>query len=175
MILEVEQWKPISGYENKYEVSNYGRVKSFKYDERILKTKCKTRSYQNVVLRKNKESKSFYIHDLVAKHFLLEEKGDREVNHIDGNKNNNHIENLEYISHKDNMKHAWKNNMFTCKRPINQLTLDGKYIKTFNSIADACRVYSKNNNPFCSIRGNLRGNSKSSYGYIWKYREEVIK
>lgn len=54
-------------------------------------------------------------------------------------------------------------------RKIEQYTMDGKYIKTFSTINSAAK--SLYGNAPC-IRACLRGDSKSSYGYKWKYVDE---
>lgn len=107
----MEQWKTIEGFEN-YEVSNQGRVKrkaSFKfgklYEEKIMKYRYHN-GYQIINLFKNKESKTFAIHTLVAKAFLKNPDKKRTVNHKDGVKSNNFVENLEWATHKENNKHA---------------------------------------------------------------------
>ena len=55
----------------------------------------------------------------------------------------------------------------TCKK-INQYTLDGILIKTFNSIKEAEELLNKKNS---SIRHCLSNKCKTAYGYIWKYKE----
>ena len=47
-----------------------------------------------------------YVHHLVAIAFLGEPLGDQEVNHKDGDKTNNRLDNLEYVTHRENMRHA---------------------------------------------------------------------
>ena len=47
------------------------------------------------------------VHRLVAEAFLPNPDNLEEVNHIDSNRANNHVSNLEWVSHSDNMKHAY--------------------------------------------------------------------
>lgn len=46
------------------------------------------------------------IHKLVAEAFLGNKPPKHEINHKDGNKSNNHASNLEYVTHKENIRHA---------------------------------------------------------------------
>lgn len=78
----MEEWKNIEGYEEYYEVSNEGRIRSCSkniltsdnkvkhYTEKILKGGVMKNGYPYVVLVKDKTKKVFYIHRLVASAFL---------------------------------------------------------------------------------------------------------
>lgn len=106
-----EIWKTVQGYENKYEVSNLGRVKSLeridrynrKIEEKILAPRKHTGGYLRVQLSR----KDFYIHRLVAQAFIPNLENKKYINHIDGNKTNNKVENLEWCTANENMKHAY--------------------------------------------------------------------
>ena len=56
-------------------------------------------------------SKKKSIHSLVANAYLIKPDTKYEINHKDGNKLNNHVFNLEWVSHKENINHAYKNNL----------------------------------------------------------------
>lgn len=140
----MEIWKTINGYENFYEVSNYGRVRSLdrivyfknKKGSRAYKGKILKQKYHNgyamVNLNKNKNMEVKYIHRLVAEAFLPNPKNFPCVNHIDGVKSNNHVENLEWCTYSENNKYALLNNLRT--NNINGLLLNNKK----NSIKVAC-------------------------------------
>tara|TARA_R100001594_G_scaffold3957_1_gene14532 strand:- start:484 stop:1014 length:531 start_codon:yes stop_codon:yes gene_type:complete len=51
---------------------------------------------------KGKKPKKFYVHRLVAEHFLPNPDNLRDVHHKDNNPKNNDVSNLEWLSHKDN-------------------------------------------------------------------------
>lgn len=110
-----EVWKDIEGYENKYQISNLGRVKSlsrkisngksfYLSKEKILKSSIGTTGYYFVNL--NYVSKK--IHRLVAKTFIPTIEGKNYVNHIDGNKLNNKSDNLEWCTNQENIIHAYE-------------------------------------------------------------------
>ncbi len=112
-----EKWKIIKGYEKAYEVSNLGRVRSFKGNGR-------KRSLTPKILRQTKngwgypcvhlclrgikgKNKYIRVHRLVAEYFLPPIKNKPHVNHKDGNKLNNHIGNLEWCTASENMLHSY--------------------------------------------------------------------
>lgn len=106
---EGEVWRPIPGYERDYEVSNFGRVWSyFKYD--YIVCKGDKNGYLRVALVADRIPKTKKIHRLVLSTFkpiLGWEK--KQVNHKDCNKKNNHLDNLEWVTCKENNRHARAN------------------------------------------------------------------
>lgn len=105
-----EIWKPVVGYEEYYEVSNTGRVRTI---PRIVYTNnggyinigraIKTpmlhyKGYLQVRLKVNNRPKTFFVHRLVAESFIPNPNGYKYVNHIDEDKTNNSVENLEWCS-----------------------------------------------------------------------------
>ena len=91
-----EMWKNVEEY-SKYQVSNHGRIKSFKrYKEgKILKIKKNNRGYRCVSLYKNNKGKPKSIHIIVYETFNnYKLKKDECVHHDDENKENNYINNL---------------------------------------------------------------------------------
>jgi hypothetical protein len=111
-----EIWKNINGYENLYQVSNLGNIKSFKKcsklrskSEIMLKTNTIHPSgYFFVTLIKDKIRKSFSIHRLVANAFIDNINNYPQINHIDGIKSNNCDSNLEWCDNMYNAHHAIK-------------------------------------------------------------------
>jgi hypothetical protein len=103
-----EIWKRINGYEE-YEISNLGRVKSFKRDRKgkIMKPKF-SGEYLAVTLCADGQQERKTIHRLVAEHFIPNPSGLPWVNHKDGNKLNNKVTNLEWVTPSENNNHAYE-------------------------------------------------------------------
>jgi NUMOD4 motif len=98
---QVEIWKDVVGYENLYQISSLGNVKSLNYRRtkqiKILKPAVSVNiGYLSVVLSKDKIKKTFTVHVLVAMAFLkhIPNGSNLVVNHIDFNKLNNNTFNL---------------------------------------------------------------------------------
>lgn len=118
--MQDEMWKPITGYEGKYEVSNYGRVKNLPFvyvsgrngnqtkevPEGIRKTCISPKGYEQVVIRKNGDKRTVLIHHLVWDAFGNATRNGikLQIDHIDGNKTNNHINNLQVLTAKENRR-----------------------------------------------------------------------
>ncbi len=146
-----ENWRDIPDYEGLYQVSDCGRVKSFKSftkrsdqkirlaKEKILKLGLDSNGYPQVGLCKDGKTKYFLVHRLVVLTFL---DGDHSltVNHIDECPTNNHISNLEYLSIGDNVR-AWNKNNFELfiKNSGGKKVLDTQTGKVFLSIRAASR------------------------------------
>ena len=108
--IEDEVWRIIPHSNDLYQVSNYGRVKSFviyKKDGQILKCSV-INGFKNVQIASHKSKARIYIHKLVAQ-LWLPKPTDKHiyVSHIDGNLKNNHISNLEWHTRETlNEKHS---------------------------------------------------------------------
>ncbi len=118
----MEIWKDIVGYEEYYQISNYGNVKS---KDRIVKSKNNsfakkkgrnkkagvTNGYKVVLLSKENKEKGIGVHRLVAMHFIPNSENKHEVNHKDGDKLNNHYSNLEWATRSENGQHSYDNGL----------------------------------------------------------------
>ena len=104
-----EQWRNVSGYEEHYQISNLGRVKSLKRGrQKILKVRFyRDEEYLAVELFMHSKSKIIKIHRLVAEVFVPNPDGKPQVNHVDGNKLNNRMSNLEWVTVSENIRHAY--------------------------------------------------------------------
>ena len=109
--IEPEVWVKVKGYEDLYEVSSHGRVRSlYKHDftknkDRLKSANSNGKGYLNLVLRKNGKDKTIGLHRLVALHFVPNPLNKEEVNHKDNNPYNNYYKNLEWATPKENAQH----------------------------------------------------------------------
>lgn len=108
-----EEWREVVGRDG-YEVSSYGRVRSV---ERVILRRGFPAQMKGRILAQRKQNAGYMVvnlglgyqklvHRLVALAWIGNPPDGTEVNHIDGNKTNNRVENLEYVSRKQNMRHA---------------------------------------------------------------------
>ena len=102
-----ELWKPIMGYEGRYEISNYGRVKVVQgRDHRpcsyIKKTSITKLGYEVTTLWDGERRYGWRIHQLVAIHFIPNPENKPCIDHIDTNKLNNRVDNLRWVTHHEN-------------------------------------------------------------------------
>jgi len=96
----MEIWESI--FENNYEISNYGNVKSNLFKTpRLLKPDNST-GYSRVLINK----KWYSVHRLVALYFLENKENKPQVNHKDENKLNNNFLNLEWVTHRENIEYS---------------------------------------------------------------------
>lgn len=109
-------WKQIQNFENMYEVSDDGRVRSVDrvagnrhIKGRVLRPHDSGKGYSAVSLCKDSKPRTVYVHTLVANAFIPKPPSDKRlvVNHKDGNKHNNSVHNLEWVSYSQNNQHAY--------------------------------------------------------------------
>ncbi len=97
--IENERWLPIVGYEDRYAISDHGRVKQI---HKNMLMKCgKSKGYHNITFWTGDTKTTNTIHKLVALHFLPTSQLP-QIRHLDGNKHNNHFLNLAWGTSKEN-------------------------------------------------------------------------
>lgn len=177
----MEIWKDIEGYEGLYQASNKGNIRSLNYRRKgiskLLKLREVTKGYLQVVLWKNKKSKCFQVHRLVAEAFIPNPDNLPQVNHKDENKENNKIENLEWCTNEYNHNYGTRNlrgcdglkkyNIEKSKR-VYQYTLDGKLVSVYSSATECNR---SGYNQGC-VSACCNGKIKTHKGYKWEYGQD---
>ncbi len=104
---QVEQWKPVPGFETKYLVSNYGRLFSLIRKRPIRASTDRSTGYQIVgllVSSKPRKYKSCRVHTLVMRAFVGEPREGQQGAHKDGDPTNNKLSNLRWSSARENMQ-----------------------------------------------------------------------
>jgi|WetSurMetagenome_2_1015567.scaffolds.fasta_scaffold20333_2 hypothetical protein len=182
-----ENWKDIIGYEGLYIISDQGNIiskarewitgfggkashKDIPLKQRIVK------GYARITLSKDDKEKEYFVHRLVMETFIG--KSDLQVNHKNCIKSDNRLENLEYVTSKENVRHAILNGKFENFFKGKKIYNDKKKIKIyginkksgyiteiFNSVFEASILLEVHPG---NIFGNLNGKRKSAHGYVWK-------
>lgn len=166
-----EVWKPISGFEGLYEVSNFGSIRRIDCDPyRYLKFGYAGRGYSQVhlygLLGKKRDA---YVHRLVAEAFLENPRNCEQVNHIDGNKKNNHVSNLEWCTNRENNAHAWGTGIRYVKKILCVET--GEIFSNARIASDAHHCHPSAITAVClGYYGH-----RTAGGFHWKYTDEVEK
>lgn len=180
--LDGEEWKPIQGYEDRYKVSNMGRIRS---RTKILATSMRNK-YAQVTLSNgdNRHRKQASVHRLVAEAFVENPYPNeyKYVNHKDENKRNNKADNLEWCTASYNLQYgtcrarmAEKRRLLFSNRENNWFSKSVVCVETgevFCSIANAAEKYGIDKS---SITKVCNGNRKTAGGMRWKYVPTVIE
>lgn len=109
MDTEKEIWKQIKGYEGYYSISNLGNVRNDK-TQKLLIGDTNGIGYKRVILHQPVKNR-YFIHRLVAYHFVEGFNDGLVVNHKNGLKTDNRAINLEWVTRSENDLHAYKNNL----------------------------------------------------------------
>lgn len=177
----MEIWKDIKGYEGLYQVSNFGEVKSLDrivkngncnmfIKGRKLKQATSTTGYSIAAIQKNGKQQMKKVHRLVLSAFISNPLNKKCVNHINGIKKDNILHNLEWVTYKENTKHAILTGLTNDKKPISQIK-DGLIIATFNSLSEASK---KTNIQMSNISYCCSGARKNAGGYQWEYNKMEV-
>ena len=180
-----EIWKDIEGYEGEYQISNFGRVRSLdkkvnvknNYTAikhgKILKLHKKLR-YKYIMLSSKNVTKMCRVHILVARAFVENPQKKTQVNHINGNKFDNRAENLEWVTPKENLIHAWKNELNKRCEPkeIFQYDKNGRFIMRYESAKEASRKTGIDHANICRCASGKKYR-KTAGGYSWKWGKSL--
>lgn len=166
-----EIWKPCPDFENKYLVSNYGRVKSIgtysscKTGGIIVQHQKKGRNnYMQLRLYDNGRAKTVEVHTLVAKAFIPNPNHYNCINHIDEDKTNNKVSNLEWCTNQYNVR-------YSRAKAIDVYTLEGKLIDTLECAIDVAEKYNVPTTNICRSC-NSKDYTEVHRKYQFRYKDE---
>jgi len=181
------KFKDVIGYEGLYSIGDDGTLISkeisiargiktslFKRGQKVMKPKLNIHGRYYFSLTKDRMGKNFSRARLVATHFVDNPLNKKEVNHIDGDRQNDHFSNLEWATRKENQSHAFANGLIpfmpknhpSISKTIIQIK-DGVAISEYPSTMEAVRV-----NGFChsNISNCLNGKKFKAHGYEWRFK-----
>lgn len=113
-----ENWACIDGYVGRYAVSDHGNVMSMDFRRSGLPGLLRGNDIGGGYLQVRLGRKTVLVHRLVAAAFIGPCPDGMEVNHKDGDPSNSKASNLEYLTHAENILHAFRTGLAT--RPIGE-------------------------------------------------------
>ena len=119
----IEQWCPILGYEESYEISNQGKVRSLdretwdgrcwrKIKGKPIKSFRQSNGYLTVNLSKGSITKTRTVHSLVLESFIGLAENGQQCRHLDGDRTNNCLHNLTWGSISENVEDRKRHGTF---------------------------------------------------------------
>lgn len=166
-----EIWKDIvyngESY-NGYQVSDCGSIKSLNYHrsgkEKIMKCWKDRYGYYKIGLWKNGKQDFLFVHRLVAEAFIPNPENKPTVDHKDRNTLNNNKSNLRWADSEIQNNNRDLSKML---KPVLQYTLDGEFIREWESTREIERQLGFNHSGICMC---CNGKLKKSYNFIWKWK-----
>ena len=170
-----EIWRPVKGYEGRYEVSNLGRVRSLNYRMKpgrvqVLKPAKNSDGYLNVHLYAGDGGKSIKVHRIVAAAFIPNPDNLPEINHKNEKKDDNRVENLEWCSRDENMRYGTISERIIKKQSRSVVALDPvthRVVYRFGS-AEMTRSFGFTPSEVSRCCRKARGR-KTHKGLLWAY------
>jgi len=170
-----EIFKPAFGYEENYEVSNTGRVKSIKrinprgrvVNEKFLKLVEDKSEYILAHLSKNGIARNVRVHRLVAQTFIPNLENKPQVNHIDENKSNNRLDNLEWCTAKENTNFGTHNTRMSKSKHKQIVSISSSgLIRFFDSVESAYKTLNLKQTSVSAVL-NKRQNHTGGYRFMY--------
>ena len=160
--IRTEKWVDLRTFEfdRKYKISSLGRIMSYYGTVQKLMTPQKDNYGELIVMLTSRDRETCHnirIGKAVAQHFVPNPNRYKFIRHKDGNKLNCRADNIEWCELTDKMQNQYAG----FQKRVNQYTLDGTYLRTFNSIQEAKAKTGVN-----GIGNVCKAEGKSAGGYI---------
>lgn len=185
-VLYTEEWKDIPEYENKYQVSSFGRIKTLKWyggnQVKVMSQGTFGGGYKNVSLCKNGICKVFNVHRLVAQSFVKNPENKKTVNHIHYDVGDNRFHQLNWFTYQEQHQDSWrlrrrektrevakenyKYAIAATKKTVHQYSMNGEYIRSFDCLLDAANSVNRSK---MIISESATGRKPSAGGFLWRY------
>ena len=183
------KWKDIIGYENEYQINQFGEIRTLKDSPKLKKYNVlkpqinKRNGYVYQMLYKNGKEKLLRVHRLVAMAFLPNPNNLPQVNHKNGDKTENRVENLEWCSQEQNKIHEFKTGLEKKKKKKKaavRKTNEKKSKRVVRTMGDEKIEYEsatvaarKNNVGISTICRYCNKKRMSKDGASWQYIEDL--
>lgn len=138
----MEEWRAVPGYENGYEVSSLGRVRSWRVPghanhrrktPRLMKAVRKTEGYLVVTLHRQMTEEQVAIHRLVLMAFVGPQPSGTEGAHYDGDPSNNRLSNLRWATYGENQQDRRRHGRLPMGARVYNAKLDEKKVGDIRS------------------------------------------
>ncbi|MDM4221800.1 NUMOD4 motif-containing HNH endonuclease [Klebsiella pasteurii] len=147
---ESEIWKPVVGYEGRYEVSNLGNVRSLSnYRKGLFHNNIahfiQNKGYHYVSIRDaDGKSKRLAVHRIVLEAFVGPRPDGKQIAHWNGDPSDNRVENLRWATSKENIADRSRHGRTAIGENAGSAKLDRKAVKTIKRLNNlglsACEV-----------------------------------
>ena len=166
---ESEDWVILERFPG-HKISKDGRVYSILYRRTLAgSTKQDGRHYVTISDNKGKLI-SIAVYRLVALAYIPNPNNYRKVNHLDHDPSNDLVENLEWANHSRDAQHTYDEELNAAARPVIQISLEGKFIRRYRSLAEACRALKISRGALGNV---LNGRNQTCAGFRWMYDEKI--
>lgn len=172
--MDITQFKGIPDFKDRYKINRQGVVISMKYRGNggvsIIKSHKQNNGYLNIKLFKDKKKAGYSVHRLVALTYIKNPQNKKQVNHKNGVRTDNNVENLEWVTHHENVQHAFlklgRTNNHKNKAVL-QYKKTGELVREYISLNEAGNVtgISRPNISSCCA-----GRLKSAGGFKWAHK-----